>query len=136
MATIHPFVKELFEFVKVSPAAPAAPGSESPCGERGLGATAAPAGSSPNSAAAQSASEAFCDECDHPVRLHGKRGCQYERGDRWVSGDSGECLMAGGPCGCEAVTVETFTGSLEEELANQDFIDAVEGAGVEESPWT
>lgn len=51
----------------------------------------------------------ICDDCDHPIRFHGKYGCEYERGDAWVTGTQGDqstVLMAQGPCGCQAVTFE------------------------------
>lgn len=48
-----------------------------------------------------------CDECGHDVSLHADRyGCQFERGDAWVTGNQPEqptVLMAQGPCGCKAV---------------------------------
>lgn len=48
----------------------------------------------------------ICEECWHPLRLHGSDGCQFERGDRWVDGESMGAWMAGGPCGCSATTIE------------------------------
>lgn len=47
-----------------------------------------------------------CPKCGHEMRLHGdKYGCQYERGDVFVTGNQAEqptVLMARGPCGCKA----------------------------------
>jgi hypothetical protein len=55
--------------------------------------------------------EDYCEECGHAVHLHNdKYGCQFERGDAWVTGNQpGEptVLMAQGPCGCQAITFET-----------------------------
>jgi hypothetical protein len=48
----------------------------------------------------------LCDDCNHPLRLHGPEGCEFERGDSWVDGESMGAWMAGGPCGCSAVTLE------------------------------
>jgi len=49
---------------------------------------------------------ALCDECLHPIRLHGPEGCEMELGDSWVEGDNNGALMAQGPCGCSAITLE------------------------------
>lgn len=46
----------------------------------------------------------LCEECGHELRLHDDPyGCQYERGDAWVTGNQADqptVLMAQGPCGC------------------------------------
>ena len=46
-----------------------------------------------------------CDECGHKLKLHDEKyGCEYERGDAWVTGNQPEqptVLMAQGPCGCK-----------------------------------
>jgi hypothetical protein len=43
----------------------------------------------------------LCDECDHPVRLHADQyGCEFERGDAWIDGESMGAYVAQGPCGC------------------------------------
>lgn len=44
-----------------------------------------------------------CPECGHS-NVHGRYGCEYERGDAWVTGNQPEAptvLMAQGPCGCK-----------------------------------
>lgn len=49
----------------------------------------------------------LCEECGHPVSLHDEYGCQYERGDAWVTGNQADAptvLMAQGPCGCKAIS--------------------------------
>lgn len=51
----------------------------------------------------QSTSAPICPECGHSD-THGKYGCEYERGDAWVTGNQPEqptVLMAQGPCGCK-----------------------------------
>jgi hypothetical protein len=49
----------------------------------------------------------LCDECGHEIRRHNdKYGCEYERGDAWVEGENCGGLVAQGPCGCTAWTVE------------------------------
>lgn len=47
--------------------------------------------------------EAKCDECWHPISLHGDRyGCELERGDvEMPCRDGGTILAAAGPCGCD-----------------------------------
>jgi len=91
--------------------------------------------------------EQECISCGHPIRLHGdKYGCQYERGDAWVTGRDGtECLMAQGPCGCkdwgfEEVEPDRLQRALAayhlleatREYATQDtfLIDALKRNGV------
>jgi hypothetical protein len=61
-----------------------------------------------------------CANCDHAFRLHAdKYGCEYERGDVWVTGNQPSrptVLMAQGPCGCkEFVPVEASDLREEEE---------------------
>lgn len=51
-------------------------------------------------------SELICDECEHPIRLHRKDGCEVERGDALRD----EILVAQGPCGCHVVEVITVEG--------------------------
>jgi len=41
-----------------------------------------------------------CVNCDHDA-IHGKYGCEHEKGDRWVDYGNGDRLIAGGPCGCK-----------------------------------
>ena len=41
----------------------------------------------------------ICEDCLHPIRLHGPDGCEHERGD------SDETGCALGPCGCSAATL-------------------------------
>lgn len=54
--------------------------------------------------------DSLCEECDHPIRLHGKYGCEHEGGDRLVVGTNGvEALMASGPCGCTTWEEDTST---------------------------
>jgi|ERR1700685_435265 len=51
-----------------------------------------------------SALEQECPECGH-ASTHGEYGCEYERGDAWVTGNQASAptvLMAQGPCGCRA----------------------------------
>lgn len=49
----------------------------------------------------------LCDECGHAIRRHNdKYGCEHERGDGWVEGNNCGGLVAQGPCGCTAWTVE------------------------------
>lgn len=49
----------------------------------------------------------LCDDCNHPIRLHRKEGCEFELGDRWVTGSDGtEGLVAMGPCACRAWEIE------------------------------
>ena len=67
--------------------------------------------------------ETVCDECGHKVSLHNDRyGCQFERGDEWVTGNQPEAptvLMAQGPCGCTAWTIEKISALFRgEEQAN------------------
>ena len=59
----------------------------------------------------------LCEECGHEIRLHADRyGCEYERGDAWVTGNQAEAptvLMAQGPCQCmkhqlEAARAEAY----------------------------
>ena len=38
----------------------------------------------------------LCEECEHPIRSHGKYGCEYERGDNLAG------TAALPPCGCKA----------------------------------
>ena len=45
------------------------------------------------------AEESICEECDHPISLHSKDGCEYEA-DRPDS-DIGQVAWR---CGCKAVT--------------------------------
>lgn len=45
----------------------------------------------------QDGEEEECDECFHPIRLHGKHGCEVER-DRYESGYAPMAV----PCGCQA----------------------------------
>ena len=52
------------------------------------------------------AMEILCDECEHPIRLHRKDGCEVERGDQLV----GEIFQAMGPCGCRVVQVQEVKG--------------------------
>ena len=47
-----------------------------------------------------------CDECGHQIRFHRTDGCEYERGDAWVEGENCGGLVAQGPCGCTAITLE------------------------------
>jgi hypothetical protein len=43
-----------------------------------------------------------CKNCGHSWEAHqDKYGCQSERGDRWVPGESIGGYVAMGPCGCE-----------------------------------
>lgn len=46
----------------------------------------------------------ICANCGHDKDSHWDRyGCQFERGDEWVTGNQPEAptvLMAQGPCGC------------------------------------
>jgi hypothetical protein len=59
--------------------------------------------------------EQICDECLHPISLHhADYGCEYERGDAWITGNQPSqptVLMAMGPCGCRAVTFESGSAS-------------------------
>lgn len=50
-----------------------------------------------------------CEECGHLILRHGKDGCEVELGDAWVTGsqpDQPTVLVAQGPCGCQAYTLE------------------------------
>jgi hypothetical protein len=51
-----------------------------------------------------------CPSCDHFLRAHIDRyGCEYELGDKWVTGSDGtECLMAQGPCGCAPIDLTEY----------------------------
>lgn len=48
----------------------------------------------------------ICPDCKHEISRHGSEGCDVELGDTYVEGLYGAALMAQGPCGCSAVTVE------------------------------
>jgi len=47
--------------------------------------------------------EPECPECEHLVSAHGPNGCEVERGDKWVEGESMGAWVAMGPCGCRKV---------------------------------
>ena len=62
--------------------------------------------------------EIECPECGHS-NTHGLYGCEYERGDSWVTGNqAGEptVLMAMGPCGCKY--------PLERDIALEEILEA------------
>jgi hypothetical protein len=68
-------------------------------------------GESPEEALDALTREPVCEECGHAVSAHGaKYGCEIERGDAWVDGESMGGWVAQGPCGCTAVTVEFEEG--------------------------
>jgi hypothetical protein len=77
------------------------------------------------------AEEEECEECGHAVSLHMDRyGCQYERGDIWVSGDNCDGLVAGGPCGCDVhqakfkllEAIKAENAEIRATLANLDLL--------------
>lgn len=55
--------------------------------------------------------EETCDECGHVIKLHDRvYGCEFERGDAWITGNQPEApiaLIAQGPCGCKALPSPT-----------------------------
>lgn len=56
-----------------------------------------------------------CPECGH-ASVHGRYGCEYERGDKWVDHGNGERLVAQGPCGCAANYTNTRASSVDFEI--------------------
>jgi hypothetical protein len=71
----------------------------------------------PNGASVELQAAQLCEECGHKVSLHDDLyGCRFERGDAWVTWNQPEAstvLMAQGPCGCTAWTVEKLGEQLE-----------------------
>ena len=70
--------------------------------------------------------EVECPECGHSA-THGKYGCEYERGDAWVTGNQASqptVLMAQGPCGCKYNAEREAT-----DKALRDYAAAVKRMG-------
>jgi hypothetical protein len=76
----------------------------------------------------------MCSECGHEVSLHGDMyGCQYEPGDRWVTGNqAGEptSLQAQAPCGCKHMPQDAVDGLLEEYFRTLEALRATKSHGA------